>query len=221
MENMNYSFNEQILNNKQQSAQLYNLVKNIFDFVCALVGIILLLPLFILIAIAIKITSKGPVFFKHERVGQNKKTFYIYKFRTMVIHAEELKKQFTKEQLREYQENFKLKDDPRVTYIGKLLRKTSLDELPQLFNILLGDMSIVGPRPVVLEELEKYGEYVDELLSVKSGLTGMWQANGRSDTTYEERVKMDISYINNMSILLDIKIIFSTFLRVIKCTGAY
>ena len=127
---------------------------------------------------------------------------------------------FTQEQKREFEKNFKLENDPRITKAGNFLRKTSLDELPQLWNIIIGNMSVVGPRPIVEKEIEKYGEYADKLFSVKPGLTGYWQANGRSDTTYEERVQMDMFYIDNCSLLMDIKIILKTFISVIKKEGA-
>ena len=202
------------------SVKKHVIIKNIFDFLCALFGLIILLPVLFAISVAIKITSKGPVLFKHKRKGLYNKEFYLYKFRTMVQGAEKLMDSFSEAQKNEFRENFKLKTDPRVTPIGKFLRKTSLDELPQLINIIKGEISLVGPRPVVEDELSKYGDNIRELLSIKPGLTGMWQANGRSNTTYEERVKMDITYIRNMSLVLDIKIILRTFKKVFKCEGA-
>jgi len=138
----------------------------------------------------------------------------------MVQNAEEVLRNFTPEQKAEFEKNFKLDDDPRVTKIGAFLRKTSLDELPQLINIIKGDMSVVGPRPIVQKEVVKYGKYADKLFSVKPGLTGFWQANGRSDTTYDERVQMDMYYIDNRSTLLDIKILFKTVIAVIRKEGA-
>ncbi len=138
----------------------------------------------------------------------------------MKPNAEELLKNLTPEQKREFQENFKLEDDPRITKIGSFLRKSSLDELPQLLNIFIGNMTVVGPRPIVEKEIEKYGEYGDKLLMVKPGLTGMWQANGRSDTTYEERIEMDMDYIDNRNFSLDIKIILQTAIAVVRKKGA-
>lgn len=138
----------------------------------------------------------------------------------MVINAEELLNNLSPEQKEEFAKNFKLESDPRITKVGNFLRKSSLDELPQLLNILKGELSIVGPRPIVEKELKNYGIYGEKLLSVKPGLTGNWQANGRSDTTYEERVEMDMQYIDNRSIFMDIKIIFKTFSAVIKKQGA-
>ena len=200
--------------------KVYLVIKRLFDIVMSLIGLILLLPVFLIIAILIKIDSKGPVFFKHKRIGKNGKTIGVYKFRSMVINAEELLKQFTPEQMKEYEKNFKLDNDPRITKMGNFLRKTSLDELPQLINILIGDMSIVGPRPIVTKELEKYGDQKDKFLSVTPGLTGFWQASGRSDVEYDERIKMELYYVDNCSLWLDIKIILKTFVAVIKKEGA-
>ena len=178
------------------------------------------MPLFIVLAILVKLDSKGPIFFSHKRIGKNGKIIGIYKFRSMVSNSEEIFKNFTEEQKKEFEKNFKLDDDPRITKIGGFLRKTSLDELPQLLNIIKGDMSVVGPRPIVRAEVEKYGVCADKLFSVKPGLTGFWQANGRSDTTYEERVQMDMYYIDNRSFLLDIRIILKTVISVIRKEGA-
>lgn len=148
---------------------IYDFVKRVFDIVCSLIGLIVLSPVFIILSILIKTTSEGPAFFAHKRVGKGGKTIKIYKFRSMVTNAEELIKQFTPEQKAEYEKNFKLENDPRVTKVGKFMRKTSLDELPQLINILKGDISVVGPRPVMDVETKIYGNYRDMLLSVKPG----------------------------------------------------
>lgn len=199
---------------------IYDFVKRVFDIVCSLIGLIVLSPVFIIISILIKTTSEGPVFFAHKRVGKGGKTIKIYKFRSMVTNAEELIKQFTPEQKAEYEKNFKLENDPRVTKVGKFMRKTSLDELPQLINILKGDISVVGPRPVMDVETKIYGNYRNMLLSVKPGLTGFWAANGRSSTTYTRRRAMEIYYVKNRSVLLDLKIIFKTFISVFKRVGA-
>lgn len=200
--------------------KLYLGIKRLFDIVISLLGIIFLLPFFLIVMIAIKIDSKGPCFFIHKRIGKNGKELGVYKFRTMVDNAEELLKHLTPEQEKEFKENFKLDNDFRITRVGRLLRKTSLDELPQLLNILIGNMTLVGPRPVIEIELEKYGQYKNKFLSVTPGLTGYWQANGRSDTSYEERVKMDMYYIDHMNLFLDIKIMFQTVIAVIKKEGA-
>ena len=199
---------------------VYDFVKRFADIICSAIAIILLSPFFIIISIAIKATSKGPVIFVHNRVGKNGKKIGIYKFRSMVMNAEELIEKFTPEQKEEFKKNFKLKNDPRITKIGKFLRKTSLDELPQLFNILKGDLSIVGPRPIMEVETKIYGEYKDMLLSIKPGLTGFWAANGRSDTSYKRRRAMEIYYVKKRSLLFDIKIIFKTVISVFKGDGA-
>ena len=202
------------------SKKVYIKIKRVIDVILASVALILLSPLFAIIAIAIKIDSKGPVFFAHKRIGKNGKIIKLYKFRSMVINAEDLIKSFTPEQMREYKENYKLTNDPRITKVGKFLRKTSLDELPQLINIINGDLSIIGPRPVVADELEKYGVNKDKFLSVTPGLTGYWAANGRSNTTYEQRMEMELYYIDNLSLKMDIKVFFKTILSVLKKEGA-
>lgn len=199
---------------------IYDFVKRVFDIVWSLIGLIVLSPVFIILSILVKTTSEGPVFFAHKRVGKGGKTIKIYKFRSMVTNAEELIKQFTPEQKAEYEKNFKLENDPRVTKVGNFMRKTSLDELPQLINILKGDISIVGPRPVMDVETQIYGNYRNMLLSVKPGLTGFWAANGRSHTTNTRRRAMEIYYVKNRSVLLDLKIIFKTFISVFKREGA-
>ena len=198
----------------------YDFVKRFADIICSAIGIILLSPFFIIISIAIKLTSRGPVIFVHKRVGKNGKEIGIYKFRSMVMNAEELIEKFTPEQKEEFQKNFKLENDPRITRVGKFLRKTSLDELPQLFNILKGELSIVGPRPVIEAETKIYGKYKDMLLSVKPGLTGFWAANGRSDTSYKRRRAMEIYYVKKRSLFFDIKIILKTAVSVFKGDGA-
>lgn len=198
----------------------YDILKRFIDIIIGTIGLIVCIPIFIIIGIAIKIDSKGPVFFKHKRIGKHGKKLEIYKFRTMIENAEEAMKNFTEEQKKEFAENFKLENDPRVTRVGKILRKTSLDELPQIINILKGEMSIIGPRPVVKSELEKYGSNQDKFLSVAPGLTGYWAANGRSDVSYEERMALELYYVNNRSLILDMKIFFKTIGSVLKGRGA-
>lgn len=198
----------------------YKVVKRIIDVVLSSIALVVLSPIFAIIALAIKLESKGPVFFKHTRIGKDGKIIKIYKFRSMVENAEDLIKKFTPEQMKEYKENYKLTDDPRITKVGKILRKTSLDELPQLINIIKGELSIIGPRPVVQKELEKYGSNAQKFLSVTPGLTGYWAANGRSCTSYEKRMEMELFYVDNLSLKLDIKIFFKTFEAVIKREGA-
>lgn len=198
----------------------YDFVKRGIDIILGVVGVTLCLPLFIIIAILIKIDSKGPVFFKHTRVGKNGKVLKMYKFRTMVDNAEDLIKNFTPEQKEEFERNFKLENDPRVTRVGKILRKTSLDELPQIINILKGEMCVIGPRPIVETELEKYGKNKTKFLSVAPGLTGYWAANGRSDLSYEERMALELYYVDHRSLLLDLKIFVKTIGSVLTGRGA-
>lgn len=198
----------------------YGVIKRSLDVTLSAIALITLSPIFLIIAAIIKLDSKGPVFFIHKRIGKDGKEIGIYKFRSMVQNAEDMIAEFTEEQKKEFRENYKLQDDPRVTKIGKILRKTSLDELPQILNILKGDLSIIGPRPVIKRELEKYENNKEKFLSVKPGLTGFWAANGRSDTTYSERVQMELYYIDHMSLKMDIKIFFKTIISVIKKEGA-
>lgn len=198
----------------------YLIVKRTIDILGALIGLVLLSPIFLIVAIAIKLDSKGPIIFGHTRKGLHGRDIKVYKFRTMYENSQEIFNNFTKEQKEEFYKNFKLENDPRVTKIGDFLRRTSIDELPQLINILNGSMSIVGPRPIVQKEIDLYGDYANKLFSVVPGLTGYWQANGRSDTTYEERIKMDMYYIDNRGFWLDFKIIIKTFGSVLKGEGA-
>lgn len=199
---------------------MFKVIKRLFDIIVSFLGLLILSPLFLLLTILIKCDSKGPVFFIQKRVGRNGKKFGIFKFRTMRINAEELIASFTPEQLKEWKENFKLKNDPRITRVGKFLRNTSLDELPQLINIFIGNMSLVGPRPIVEEELEWYGEKKSVLLSVRPGLTGWWATNGRSEVSYPERCDYELYYVYNCSLFLDIKILFKTFSAVFSRKGA-
>ena len=198
----------------------YRIVKRTADVTLSAIAMVLLLPILAIIAIAIKLDSKGPVFFKHTRIGKDGKIIKIYKFRSMVDNAEDLIKKFTPEQMKEYKENYKLTDDPRITKVGKILRKTSLDELPQLINIFKGDLSIIGPRPVVADELKKYGPNIDKFLSVTPGLTGYWAANGRSCTTYEQRMQMELFYVDNLSFKMDAKVFVKTIESVVSGRGA-
>lgn len=200
--------------------KVYLTVKRTSDVVISSLAVILLMPIMLLIGAIIKLESKGKVFYKQKRIGKNGKYFTIYKFRTMVSDADNFEKYFSKEQLIKYKENFKLEDDPRITKIGKILRKTSLDELPQLFNIIKGDLSVIGPRPIVDNEIDKYGLDKDKFLSVTPGLTGNWAANGRSCTTYEERIKLELDYIENLSFKMDMDIFFKTITTVVKGKGA-
>lgn len=200
--------------------KVYLAIKRLIDIIGSLIGIILLSPIYIIIAILIKFDSPGKIVFGHTRKGKGGKDIKVYKFRTMYSNANEIFESFTSEQKEEYYKNFKLDNDPRVTKLGGFLRKTSLDELPQLFNILKGDMTIVGPRPIVTDELDFYGEYEDYYKAVKPGLTGLWQVNGRSDTTYEERVSFDMEYVTTRNTFKDLYIIFMTVVKVLKREGA-
>lgn len=201
---------------------LYLIIKRVFDFLMSLISIILLSPLFIIIVVAIRVDSKGKAIYKHKRIGKNGKYIYLYKFRTMYTNSKEMLNEILKdpERKKEWDTYYKLTNDPRVTKVGKFLRKTSLDELPQLLNILLGEMSFVGPRPVVDGEIEKYDENKEKFLSVLPGLTGWWACNGRSTIGYENRKKLELYYVDNRSILLDLKVLFKTFIEVFKRTGA-
>ena len=165
----------------ESKKEIYKIVKRGMDIFIASISLVLLLPLFLIITIAIKLDSKGKVIFKHKRIGKDGKEIYIYKFRTMVENAQDLIKSFTPEQKKEFRENFKLENDPRITKVGNFLRKNSLDELPQLINILKGDLALIGPRPVINDELEKYSTNKSKFLSVTPGLTGYWQVPLFSD----------------------------------------
>lgn len=199
---------------------LYKYIKRTLDFILSIVALIILSPVFLIISILIKLESDGPIFYAHKRIGKDGKKIKILKFRSMVSNADELTKYFTPEQMEEYKKNYKLENDPRITKIGSFLRKTSLDELPQLINIIKGELSIIGPRPVVEEELEKYQNNKNKFLSITPGLTGYWAANGRSSTTYEQRMSMELFYIDNFSWKLDMKIFLKTIFSVLKKEGA-
>lgn len=207
----------------EKEKPIFFFIKRCIDIILSLLGLIILSPVFLLIAILIKKEDHGNVFYKHKRIGHMNKDIYIYKFRSMTNKYktfDEFYQTLSDEQKQEWDENFKLENDPRITKIGKFIRKTSLDELPQIINILKEDMSIIGPRPVVNDEIEKYGNQKAKFLSIKPGLTGYWAANGRSATTYEDRIKLELYYIDHCSLLLDIKIFFKTILSVLKKEGA-
>jgi exopolysaccharide biosynthesis polyprenyl glycosylphosphotransferase len=195
-------------------------IKRAMDVAGALLGLLLLAPLMVLIAVAVRLESPGPVFFVSERWGRHGKRIRILKFRTMRVGAEVLLAgdRHMKER---FSANIKLKDDPRVTTLGRLLRRMSLDELPQLINVLFGDMSLVGPRPKLIGEEERYGQAFGAVLSVRPGMTGLWQISGRNDTSYEQRITLDISYVRNWSVWLDIRILWRTFGVVLTGRGAY
>ena len=186
---------------------LYEVIKRLIDVVCSFLGVLVLSPLFIIIAIIIKTTSKGPVFFSQKRVGKNGKEFNMYKFRSMVVNAEELKEKLA-DQNEMSGPMFKMKDDPRVTKVGKFIRKTSIDELPQLWNVLKGDMSLVGPRPSLPKEVAQFEGWMYKRLEVKPGLTCYWQVSGRNNIDFEDWMKLDIRYVDERDLWIDIMLIF-------------
>jgi exopolysaccharide biosynthesis polyprenyl glycosylphosphotransferase len=206
-EEVNFNYYE----DKYSKSITYHFLKRVIDICGALIGIILLSPVFIIITIAIKIDSKGPVIFSQSRVGKNDKLFKMYKFRSMVVDAEKLLIKL-KDKNEMSGPMFKMKDDPRITRIGKFTRRTSIDELPQLFNILKGDMSFVGPRPNLPAEVAKFSDYHRLKLLVKPGLTCYWQVMGRNEIDFEDWIRLDIKYIEERNIWRDIKLIFKTFL---------
>lgn len=197
-------------------------IKRIFDLVVSLVAVIVLSPILLVIALAIRLEDRGPILYRAQRVGRGGKPITVYKFRSMRMNADRLEDMLTPEELAEYKKIFKLEHDPRITKVGAFLRKTSLDELPQLFNILSGTLSLVGPRPVLQEETELYGDKRNLLLSCKPGLTGLWQVSGRSNVTYENgrRQALELQYVSQRSLWLDIKILFWTVGAVVRMDGA-
>jgi len=200
------------------------LVKRFMDLAIVIIGGLIILPFLLITALLIKLDSPGPVLYKQKRVGINGKHFYTYKFRTMSADADKKLQNLLEtdpEFKKEWQENYKVHKDPRITKIGKILRRTSIDEFPQLINILKGEMSLVGPRPIIDDEIEKYGDDFTRVFSVKPGLTGLWQVSGRSDSNYLDRVAYDIYYQQSWSVWLDLWIIFKTFGVVIIGKGAY
>lgn len=196
------------------------IVKALVDYALTIPTLLLISPLLLAIALLVKLDSPGPIIYRRRVLGLKGQVFYAYKFRTMYINGDEILARYPRLRA-ELNRNYKLKCDPRVTRAGQLLRKFSLDELPQLFNVLAQDMSLVGPRIITPEEIVKYGPYSKTLLTVVPGLTGLWQVSGRSDTSYDERVKLDVEYIKNWSVWMDIKIILCTFPAVLRGEGAY
>lgn len=200
------------------------IIKYLFDMILTVVGTICISPILVIIAIWIYRDSPGPVIFKHMRVGKDGKEFPCYKFRSMCIDAKEKLEELLQndpEARAEWERDFKLKHDPRITKSGAFLRRTSLDELPQIFNVLKGEMSLVGPRPIIKAEMKRYGNYINDYLMVRPGIAGMWQCSGRNDVDYTERVHMDSWYVRNWSVWLDIMILWRTFKAVFAKKGAY
>ena len=203
---------------------LYFGVKRLFDILIALIGCLFLLPVILIVKISYLLHKDfDSIFFRQKRIGKNGKEFNLYKFRSMVPNADEVLKELLKNDeaaRKEYKANKKLKNDPRVTSMGKILRVTSLDELPQFINIFKGEMSLIGNRPYLPREKEDMGLYYNDIIKTKPGLSGLWQVMGRSNTTFEERLKLEQYYSNNFGFRIDIKIFFKTFGVVIKHKGA-
>ena len=193
----------------ENKKRIYEISKRAIDIIGAGSGLLLLSPVIAIVACAVKFTSKGPIFFSQKRVGKNGKLFDMYKFRSMVVNAEELKEKLA-HQNEMSGPMFKMKDDPRVTKVGKFIRKSSLDELPQLWNVLKGDMSLVGPRPSLPKEVKQFEEWMYKRLTVKPGLTCYWQVSGRNNIDFEDWMKLDISYVEDRNLWIDIKLIFKT-----------
>ncbi|EJQ35396.1 MULTISPECIES: sugar transferase [Bacillus] len=205
---------------KVNASKGYLVAKRCIDFIGALCGLILLSPIFLIVAVLIKYQDpKGPVLFKQIRIGKDGKEFYMYKFRSMVVDAEEKLKDLLKHN-EVSGAMFKMKEDPRVTRIGKLIRKTSIDELPQLLNVLKGEMSLVGPRPPLPREVKEYTAYDKQRLLVTPGCAGLWQVTERNSVGFKEMVDLDLEYINKRSVIYDLKIIFKTIQIMIKSNGA-
>lgn len=198
----------------------YRLVKRAFDIIASATGLLVLSPILLLTGFAIIAEDGGSPFFLQLRVGKDCKPFRMVKFRSMYINAEAMLEELSEEEKEEFAKNFKLKNDPRITKVGKFIRKTSIDELPQLWNVLKGDMSLVGPRPPLLVEKDAYGIHWEKVLSVRPGITGYWQVHGRSDTNFQERIDMNEYYIGHKSLGMDLKILFDTVGVVFSGKGA-
>jgi exopolysaccharide production protein ExoY len=201
-----------------EPSQCYYTLKRSLDIVLAVIGIVMLMPVFLIIALCIKLDDGGTIFHFREIIGMHGRRFYALKFRTMIPDADAYLAR-RPELLRKYQENMKLAGDPRITHVGKILRTTSLDELPQLVNVLIGEMSLIGPRIIHPSELPRYGQYARKRLSVKPGISGLWQISGRQHVSYDERVSLDMHYIDNRSTLYDLAILLRTLKVFIIHTG--
>ena len=196
----------------------YKIIKRFLDFIFAFLLIILLIPLFLIIGILIKISSKGSIIYIQKRIGKNNTSFSCYKFRTMHPQSKYLLKKIlvkNKDFKNQFSETRKIVNDPRITRFGKFLRFSSLDELPQIFNVLIGDMSFIGPRPIVKSEIKKYGKEFGKVFSIKPGISGLWQVSGRNNLSYDRRVELDINYSENINFLLDIKIFIKTIVVIL------
>lgn len=220
---VNGSMNYYVQESPSVKRRCYAFVKRMFDIVASAAALIILSPIMLIAAILVYVDDPGKVFYGHVRIGKNGKPFKMWKFRSMYMNADKMIDLLTPEQTKQYYTEFKIDNDPRITKIGNFLRKTSLDELPQLFNVLCNDMSLVGPRPLIESEIQTYYEDThDVLLAVKPGVTGYWQAYARNNATYQsgERQKMEMYYVRNASLWLDIKILFKTVESVLKKSGA-
>lgn len=210
----------QVDSKKVKGRLLYHGIKRVFDFVASAIALVLLSPLFLFLAIKIHGEDGGPVFYSQIRIGKNEKPFRIYKFRSMVVNADQLKKKLLTQNEVEGA-MFKMHDDPRVTKIGKFIRAHSLDELPQLWNVLKGDMSLIGPRPPLPDEVAEYDDWDKQRLLVKPGCSGLWQATSRNEADFKGMVLLDIEYINKSSLLFDLKLILMTIKVIIHPNGIY
>ena len=191
----------------------YKFFKRFFDFTLACILILFFIPIFILIAFFIKASSRGPVLFIQRRIGKNKKEFSCYKFRTMHPEADFMLQEIMKTNSnfkKEFESNQKIRNDPRITFVGKYLRYTSLDEIPQILNIIKGEMSFIGPRPIIKEEIKRYGKNFEKAFSVLPGMSGLWQVSGRNKLSYKRRVQLDLIYSKNLNLILDLNIFFRT-----------
>lgn len=215
---------ENTIEKEQTSAKIvYSFFKRTFDIIIGILGIIIFIPVSLIVKIATLLTKDyAPIIYSHERIGKNGKPFKLYKFRSMVPNADDILMEMLKDKkiADEYNKNKKLKNDPRITKVGKIIRKTSLDEIPQFINILKGDMSLVGNRPYLPREKEDMGKYYDDIIKTKPGLTGYWQVSGRSDVSFKYRLKLEQYYSNNYSFKLDIQIVFKTIKVVLGMQGA-
>jgi exopolysaccharide biosynthesis polyprenyl glycosylphosphotransferase len=200
---------QEIIEIERKESAIYNMAKRALDIIASTLGLIILSPILLVVAILIKLESKGPAIFSQKRIGLNKKEFKMYKFRSMVQNAEELKEKLAKKNEMSGP-MFKMKNDPRVTKVGRFIRKTSIDELPQLINVLKGEMSLVGPRPSLPKEVSKFEPWMLKRLSVKPGLTCYWQVSGRNNIDFENWMKLDLQYVNDRSFWLDLKLILKT-----------
>jgi exopolysaccharide production protein ExoY len=209
---------------RRLALSLDQVVTRMFDVAVSLTLLVFLAPLMIIVAMLVVGTNPGPIIFGHKRLGRDGRVFHCLKFRSMVTDSQERLAVLLASDARarqEWERDHKLKNDPRITPIGAFLRKSSLDELPQLFNVLRGDMSLVGPRPIVMDEVKRYGRYFSHYAQVRPGITGLWQVSGRNNTTYRRRVAMDVAYSRSRSLLLNVKILLMTVPSVLLAKGSY